>query len=35
MLLKFGFGGHRDLSLSEDMMSTVKRTEHKDNVVLY
>jgi hypothetical protein len=35
MLLKFGFGGHRDLPLPEDMESTGKSTEHKDHVLLY
>lgn len=35
MLLKFGFGGHRDLPLPEDMVSTGKSTEHKDHVLLY
>ena len=34
-LLKFGFGGHRDLPLPEDMVSTGKSTEHKDHVLLY
>ena len=35
MLLKFGFGGHRDLPLPEDMVVTGKSTQHKDHVLLY
>jgi hypothetical protein len=35
MLLKFGFGGHRDVPLPEDMMLTGNSTEHKEHVLLY
>jgi len=35
MLLKFGFGGHRDLPFPEDMVFTGKSTEHKEHVLLY
>ena len=35
MLLKFGFGGQRDLPLPEDTVFTRKSTEHKDHVLLY
>lgn len=35
MLLKFGFGGHRDLPFPENMVFTGKSTEHKEHVLLY